>query len=59
MEIFNFGVYEIKSIGTDLEISFEENFLDAMMKRAPVGLLCILGFLGIQYMIGSAFFLWF
>ena len=57
MEIFNFGVYEIKNIGTDLEISFEENFLDGMVKRAPVGFLCILGFLGIQYMIGSAFFL--
>ena len=52
MKIFNLGVYELKTLGTDLEICFVEHILDAMMKRAPTGFLCILG---IQRMIGSVF----
>ena len=48
------GVYELKDMTLEkkLEIRFVEDILDAVMKHAPVGLLCILG---IQYMIGSVF----
>ena len=42
MKIFNLGVYELKGIGNRLEIYFVEHILDAMMKRAAVGFLCIL-----------------
>ena len=42
----------LKTLETDLDTCLVEHILDAMMKCAPVGFLCILG---IQYMTGSVF----
>ena len=54
MKFSNLGVYQLKDKWeqTYSENCSVEHILDAMMKRAPVGFLCILG---IQYMIGSVF----
>ena len=43
----------LKALETDLEISFVEHILDAMMKRATDQFLCLLE---IQYMIDNVFF---
>ena len=51
-KICNLGVYGPKDIGNSFRNSFCRGYLDAMMKRAAVRFLCILG---IQYMIGSVF----
>ena len=52
MKIFILGVYignlPWSTLEADLEMCFVEHILDALMKRAPVGLFYILG---IQYMI--------
>ena len=53
MNIFDLGLYELKDIGNSRVVCFLEHILDAVMKHAPVGFLCILG---IQNMIGSVFF---
>ena len=39
----------LKQLETDLEIFLVEQDFDAMMKRAPVGVLCIFG---VQYIMG-------
>ena len=54
MNILNLGLYELQDIGNSRVACFVEHILDAVMKHAPVGFLCILG---IQNMIGSVFFL--
>ena len=51
MKMFNLSVYELKYVGIRFR-NFVEHFLDAMMKRATVGFLCILG---IQHKIGGFF----
>ena len=33
----------LKTLETDLEIYFVDHILDAMIKRTPVGFICILG----------------
>ena len=43
MKIFNLGVYNLKDLEKDLEICFVEHILEAMMKRAPTGVLYNLG----------------
>ena len=52
MKILIWEHTSLKTLETDLDTCLVENILDAMMKRAPVGFLCILG---IQYMTGSVF----
>ena len=46
----------LKTLETDLEICFEEQILDAMMKRAHFKFLCVSR---IQHIIGSVYFLLF
>ena len=53
MKIFNLGYTSLKTLETVLEICFVEDILDAMIKRTPVGFLCILE---IQHMIGRFLF---
>ena len=50
--MFNLGVYGLKTWEIDLEICFEEQILDAVIKLAPIGFLSILK---MQYMIGKVF----
>ena len=52
--MFSLGVYGLKTWEIDLEICFEEQILDAVIKLAPIGFLSILK---MQYMIDSFFFL--
>ena len=47
MKIFNLGGYELNDIG-----SIFKYFVKQMVKRIPVGFLCMLG---IQYIFGSVF----
>ena len=53
MKILSLGVCGLKILGTDLEICFGEQILDAVMKLAPIGFLYILK---IQYIIFSCDF---
>ena len=50
MKIFCLCEYQFKDVFvTDLEMDLVEQNLDAMMKRAPTGVLCILG---VQHIVG-------